>query len=150
MRLTEDEYNALISRRKVRLAESPEPKGAERATGQSRRDQEKPTFRQSKKQPNKTEKRFELEHLEVWKRDDAIFEYQFEAVTLRLANGVRYIPDYLVDSPGNKAQIYEVKGGYIREDAMIKLKVAATQFKCFEFYLAQYKKRHWTITRVYP
>jgi len=146
MRLTDDEYNALISRRtKAGLAESP-VNGAHEATGQSRREQ---PIRQSRKQPNKTERRFELDYLLPWQHAGEIVGYQFEAITLRLANGVRYTPDYLTYGPKG-TRIYEVKGEYIYEDAKIKLKVAPSQFHFWEFYLAQWIKGEWFINKVLP
>ena len=138
MRWSEQDYEAYQIRRSGAA-----PK-VETVTAQSA------PIRQSRKQPNKTERRFELEYLELWRRERAIDSYQFEAITLKLANGVRYTPDYLVSAIGKTAKIFEVKGGFIREDAKIKLKVAAAEFSQFEFYLAQYSKGEWTINRVLP
>lgn len=145
MRLTEEEYEKLTSRR----AAARNDESSEGATAARQRREQSP-IRQSTKGPNKTERRFEIERLDPWKRDGAIYDYQFEAVKLRLANGVSYTPDYLVSVAHDMPQFFEVKGGYMREDASIKLKVAAAQYECFEFYLAQYKGGAWTITRVYP
>lgn len=109
----------------------------------------KPIIRQSRKGPNKTELRFENEKLKPWQSEGRIVGYQFEAITLKLANGVRYTPDYVAYGIG-AIRVYEVKGGFIREDAKIKLKFAAQQFHFFEFYLAQYEKGEWFIDRVLP
>jgi hypothetical protein len=147
MRLTEDEYNALISRRKPALAEPPAIVGAKKATGQSRREPQ--AIRQSRNGPNKTEKRFEIERLAPAQTAGGIWDYQFEAVTLRLANGCKYTPDFFTYGPDG-VRFYEVKGAYAREDAKVKLKVAASQFKCFEFYLAQWIKGEWTVNKVLP
>jgi hypothetical protein len=116
---------------------------------QSRRESQ-PIRQAKKKQPNKTERRFEIEFLEPWKHEKSIADYYFEEIKLKLANGVLYIPDYAVIEEIGALTIYEVKGGFIREDAKIKLKVAASQFKHFKFYLAQYDKGEWAITRVWP
>jgi len=110
----------------------------------------KQIIRQSRREPNKTERRFENENLRPCQADGRIVGYQFEAVTLRLANGVKYTPDYFTYGPACAVKIFEVKGAYVYEDAKIKLKIAASQFHCFEFYLAQYSKGEWTINRVLP
>jgi hypothetical protein len=51
-----------------------------------------------------------------------------QAVTFRLGNGVRYTPDFVLFSPiGGTVDAYEVKG-YMRDDAAVKLKVAAALY----------------------
>jgi len=109
----------------------------------------KKAIRQSGKGPNATEARFELEYLLPWQHLGEIVGYQFEAITLRLGNGVRYKPDYLTYGPKG-TRIYEVKGEWIEEDAKVKLKIAPRQFHFWEFYLAQWIKGVWTINKVLP
>jgi hypothetical protein len=93
----------------------------------------KPRIRQSSQKLNKTEAAFEIwlhEH-----RSGALVLTQ--SVTLKLANGVRYTPDFVTvefgpDGPGRVLTAYEVKG-FIREDAVVKLKVAAKAYPWIRF-----------------
>jgi hypothetical protein len=88
----------------------------------------KPRIRQSSQKLNKTEAAFGLwlrEH-----RPGAIVVAQ--AITLKLANGVRYTPDFVTvefgpDGPGRVLTAYEVKG-FLRDDAVVKIKVAAKEY----------------------
>lgn len=53
--------------------------------------------------------------------------YAYEAVTLRLADRCRYTPDFAVMTSDGEIQMHECKG-FMRDDARVKLKVAAEQF----------------------
>jgi len=56
-----------------------------------------------------------------------IVDYWFERLTFKLADDCRYTPDFIVMMPDGELQAHEVKG-FFREDALIKIKVAAQQF----------------------
>ncbi len=59
-----------------------------------------------------------------------------QAITLKLADRVRYTPDFLVIFlNGGAIHAHETKGPYCREDARIKLKVAARMYPWIQFYL---------------
>lgn len=62
--------------------------------------------------------------------------WRYEAITLKLADNTRYTPDFLVMLPDGVLEIHETKGGFIREDGWLKLKVAAALFP-FRFFLCQ-------------
>ena len=65
-------------------------------------------------------------HLRSWKFDDVI---------LRLANNTRYRPDFMLvyaETHGIRVVFEEVKGHW-RDDARVKIKVAATLYPQFEF-----------------
>jgi hypothetical protein len=62
-----------------------------------------------------------------------------QAVTLKLGNGVRYTPDFFVRFPAGTLSAYEVKG-FMRDDAIVKLKVAASTYKFIQFYLVTRRK----------
>lgn len=72
-----------------------------------------------------------------------------QSVTLRLANGCRYTPDFAVlDASGPGAvSIYEVKG-FMRDDAAVKIKVAAAQFPAWAFWLVWRKAGQWQQQRI--
>lgn len=85
---------------------------------------------------NKTEAAYAA-LLDDEKRQGLIRSYWFERLTLKLGFDTRYTPDYFVLRPGQaKPEIHEVKGGFIRDDAMVKFKCAADMFsEVFDFYL---------------
>jgi len=94
---------------------------------------------------NKTEEAYGL-ILEAMARRGKIKRYKFEALKLRLAGRTHFTPDFYVVT--DKPELHEVKGGFIREDAWIKLKVAAEMYPEFRFILAQHKDKQWTIKEV--
>lgn len=72
------------------------------------------------------------EILDAQKTAGEITAYWFERFTLKLADDCRYTPDFLVQLPDGTLEMREVKG-YWREDALIKIKVAAEMFPLFGF-----------------
>jgi hypothetical protein len=70
--------------------------------------------------------------LEARKRDGLIADWRFEAVTLVLAPDCRYTPDFLVLCPDGLIELHETKGHW-REDAKVKIRVAARLFPWFTF-----------------
>jgi hypothetical protein len=73
-------------------------------------------------------------------------EVRFEAVTLYLANDLRYTPDMFCVGI-LKPEFYEVKGEWIYDRALHKFKAAVELFPSFSFYLAQWKKGTWNIIK---
>ena len=91
---------------------------------------------------NKTEAAF-AEHIERAKLiDNDIVAYVFEPLKLRLAKNTFYTPDFLVVRK-SCFEIFEVKG-FWRDDARVKIKVAAKMFPWFKWYAVQLKKKQWT------
>lgn len=80
---------------------------------------------------NKTERRRALE-LEALRRTGAIAAWAFGSVTLLLADRCRYTPDFLVATPDGRIAFEEVKG-FWRDDALVKIKVAARLYPMFTF-----------------
>jgi hypothetical protein len=77
-----------------------------------------------------------------------ILAYEYEPIKLRLAKGTFYTPDFLVVYPDH-FEFHEVKG-YARDDAMVKVKVAARLYPWFRFVLVRYdKKKGWVKKEVY-
>ena len=76
-------------------------------------------------------------HLEERKASGEVLWYAFEAMTLKLADGCRYTPDFAVMQPDGQLQMHEVKG-YWQDDAKAKIKVAASLFPML--FIAVYKK----------
>ena len=151
MRLTDDEYNALISRRtKAGLAESHDS-GVGKATGQSRRVQQlTQIIRQSRKGLTKPEQLLLAEFLLPMLATGEIDEIgEHESIRLKLANGLTYKPDFPTWK-GHKLIFYEAKGERVWEDALKSLKVAAHQYRRFGFWLYKYVKGQWTWQEVLP
>lgn len=95
---------------------------------------------------NKTETRM-ADWLEVRRCSGEIVGWWFEPVSIRLADGLRYRPDFMVCHPDRSIEYIEVKGAFIRDRALVKPKAAAALFPFWKFTLAQWAKGTWT-TRV--
>lgn len=80
---------------------------------------------------NKTEKEF-ADFLQKELDAHKIHSYQFEAVTLKLADNCRYTPDFFVHNLDGYMTFYEVKG-FWQDDARVKIKVASEKFPMFRF-----------------
>ncbi len=90
---------------------------------------------------SKTEERF-AELLNEYQRDKQIVSYSFEPVTFKLAEGVRYTPDFMAvfADPTRGVAFYEIKasefhasGKSNQMNSLTKLKVAARTFPQFYF-----------------
>ena len=75
---------------------------------------------------NKTEAAYGVV-LEARKRSGEIRDYWFEGITFKLADDVRYTPDYFVLMADWSCECHEVKG-FFRDDARVKVRVAARMY----------------------
>ncbi len=75
---------------------------------------------------NKTEAAY-AGHLELRRRAGEVEAVWFEGITLKLAEGCRYTPDFLVMLADGRLEAHEVKG-FWTDDARVKIKVAASKF----------------------
>lgn len=89
---------------------------------------------------NKTEFDY-LALLELRKRAGEIIDYRFEPFGLRLADKTFYHPDFMVVFPGH-FEIHEVKG-FWRDDARVKIKVAAELYPWWRFVAVKKQKTQW-------
>lgn len=80
---------------------------------------------------NKTELRY-AQHLESLLRAGEIKRWDYEPVKLRLARNTTYTPDFRVVTLDDFITYHEVKGWW-RDDARVKIKVAAEQHDCYKF-----------------
>ncbi len=107
---------------------------------------------------NATERAFGL-HVHSQHHGSAILP---QSITLKLANGVRYTPDYFAvevvadhtcDRDCHIIHAYEVKG-FMRDDAAVKLKIAARVYPWIKFHLVTKKKKKdgggWNIQEILP
>lgn len=81
------------------------------------------------------------EILEAQKRCGIIIDYKFEALKFRLADKTYYTPDFLVITSLG-IEIHETKG-FMRDDANVKIKVAAETFWWAKFVLVTREKKQW-------
>lgn len=68
-------------------------------------------------------------------------------ITLKLGDDCRYSPDFWTIGPNGELMAHEVKG-FFRDDAKVKLKVAARMFTWIRFILIQRKAGQWIETEV--
>lgn len=59
--------------------------------------------------------------------------WSYESIKLRLADRTWYTPDFFVISADSLIEFHEFKGGFFRDDARVKIKVAAEEFPMFRF-----------------
>lgn len=83
-------------------------------------------------------------HLNLLKMAGEIEDYRVHGVTLKLADDTRYTPDFLVIGKEGQVELQETKG-WMRDDANVKLKVAAAQFPWFVFKLVTWKDKNWQV-----
>jgi hypothetical protein len=95
---------------------------------------------------NKTEGEY-ASMLELRKRAGELIWWAFEPFKIRLADRTFYDVDFAVMLADGRLEVHEVKGGFITDDAMVKLKVASEHFPA-AFFLCQKKQRAWTVTAV--
>lgn len=91
---------------------------------------------------NKTEAAYR-DILEADKRAGNVLWFAFEPMNLRLADKCFYKVDFLVLTKSMHLEVHEVKGGFIEDDALVKIKAAAEKFP-FRFFIKQLKKGEWT------
>lgn len=95
---------------------------------------------------NNTERAYSV-LLEAKRRRGEIVRWDYEPIKMRLADNTYLTPDFRVICADGEEQFHETKGGFVREDAWIKLKLAA-ELHPYRFLMAQLRKGAWTITTV--
>jgi hypothetical protein len=128
----------------------PQMKASELAAMEKRRDDlavpVKPTIKQRRGGPSKLEAAFAAEFP----------RYRMQAITLTIANGVKYTPDAFC---ANRADFrthctcgvcVEVKGPHRFDGSIEKLKMAARAWPEFEFWLVTRPGTAWNWERVLP
>lgn len=94
---------------------------------------------------NKLEAEFG-DYLRGWYSRAMIYE---QAITLRLANGLRYTPDWIVCRQLGTF-CYEVKGRHAWDDALAKLKMAAGVYPMWGWFLVWKEGQSWELQSVLP
>jgi hypothetical protein len=80
---------------------------------------------------NRLEARY-AQQLDAQRRVGEVLWFGYEAITLKLAPDTRYTPDFAVITCEGEMQFHETKGHW-RDDALVKIKVAANLFPWAEF-----------------
>lgn len=91
---------------------------------------------------NKTEQRY-ADILEARKLAGTLQAYFVQEVTLKIGDDCRYTPDFLVIENDGALTFIEIKGGFVREDAIVKFRAAAKQFWWARFEMMQLTKTGW-------
>lgn len=123
LRWTPEQYE-LHQRKTAALAQAPAHPVAATPAGE----------RKETRYRSKAEARY-ADILEAERLAGRIRSWRHEAITLKLADGVRYTPDFLVVDEDGRMALLEVKG-YMREAARIRLLVATEQYPLFRWRLA--------------
>ena len=95
---------------------------------------------------NKLEAKY-AEHLRGLQLTGMIHSFRYERHNLKLADKTYYKPDFEVMMPDGTIEFHEVKG-YMMEDANVKIKVAADQFKEYKFVLVKWSKQGWQFKEI--
>jgi hypothetical protein len=108
-------------------------------------DKKEPTQMPQKLIKGRSMSNAELEYamiLEHMKRRGEIESYRYEGVTLKLADGCRFTPDFfvVVSSMILRLRFVEIKGRHIWEDSIVKFKVAKEQNPWAEWQMHQRSK----------
>lgn len=96
---------------------------------------------------NKTERRY-ADNLEMKRLAGAIVRWEYEPEKFELAYRCMYTPDFRVIFPDGKIEYHEVKG-FMRDDAAVKIKVAARMFPHYRFVVVKWDgKKGWIFKTV--
>lgn len=148
--MTEEEFNALIARR-PNLVGAPAPRRRPPAPAApapglvdvSRMPVSMATSTDEAKL-NKTEARY-LAYLRALRMP----WIGIQAITLKLADDTRYTPDFIIINANGELEAHEVKG-FFRDDAKVKIKVAARMYPFLRFLLVRADRKSWDITPIKP
>ena len=80
-------------------------------------------------------------NLEMRNRIGEVEDYRWEPLRLKLAPDCTYEPDFMVLMADHSVEFHEVKGRFITDDGMVKVRVAAQMFPWFTFRLFQYDRK---------
>ena len=142
MGFTREQYDALPARIKPESVTIAQPHSAPQPVQQVSSTVKQAGFAvsQSKDEAklNKTERRY----LATLRTNPNVKWIGIQSLTFKLGDDLRFTPDfcYLIDG---KLICVDTKGGFIREDSTIKIKVAARMFPWAEFVVEQWKDNAW-------
>lgn len=87
--------------------------------------------------------------LDTWLWEEDIARWWYEPMKLWLAPKTTITIDFLVRRyGGERLELHEVKGGWYREDGLVKLKIAAHMYPCYKVVMAQWQKGEWIFKEI--
>lgn len=96
---------------------------------------------------NETEKRF-AKLLDQQRWLEPVSVASFEGEELQLSEDCKYTPDFKILLRDWRTDYVDVKGGFTREDSIIKGKFAAFVYPQSRFYIAALKKGKWHVRQL--
>jgi len=93
--------------------------------------------------------KLELAWLAVLRADITLAWVGVHALTFKIGDDCRYTPDFIALNLDGELIAYETKG-FMRDDARVKLKVAARMFPFVGFVLVERKAGAWICTEIKP
>lgn len=102
-----------------------------------------PKLKAMKPKMNKLETRY-FQYLSALKFAGEIRDFRFEPFRLKLAEKCTYCPDFFVVTKDGAFEVHETKG-FMRDDAAVKLKVAAENFPWWQFKVIRWVKGQWEV-----
>ena len=91
---------------------------------------------------NKTEALYSFE-LGMLKQEGTVSRWLYESIKFRLADRTWYTPDFDVWLPDGRVRIVEIKGGFVRDDAAVKFKMARELYPEWEWLCLQKVGPNW-------
>lgn len=92
---------------------------------------------------SKAEAYFVRDVLSIWIKTGEILRYDYEAMTLKIGERLRYTGDFFCPKPDGIIRVCEVKGTYIRPVADAKFKTAVRLFPEFDWHMWEYDSGVW-------
>lgn len=87
------------------------------------------------------------QRLDLLKHAGEVVGYVYEPFKIILGERCTYTPDFLVQLPGGRFEVHEVKG-YEREDSVVKFKTAAERLRFWTFRMWTIQDGSWVETRI--
>jgi hypothetical protein len=115
------------------------------ASGSATPNRVRPSISTDESKLNKTERAF----LQWLRLQPSVAWIGIQNVTLKLADDCRYTPDFLWVNLIGDLEFIEVKG-FWRDDARVKIKVAARQFPWARFIAVRRVKGEWKFEEIKP
>jgi len=106
---------------------------------------EKGKIKNKKRIMNTWEARYAAE-LDTYGKTIGMIDYKFNCIKLMLADGAWYTPDFMI-MYSNKTEIIEIKG-FRRTDAIVRFKVAKTNYPMFDFRMLTWDKESQTFKEI--
>jgi len=88
---------------------------------------------------NSTEQAYFDKYLKPKMASGEYLDVIYEGITFRLAPKTTYTPDFFVVKSDMEIELHECKGGYTRDDARVKWKVAADKYPYFTWRMIHMK-----------